>query len=1210
MKKRKLFLVGLALAGVLTAASCGEANTDKEKETDGGDTPVVETPDTSALLKDQLIDGDNGVIETIYGAPNGKSKEAGGDGTIDNPYDFYSALSSAGAGDTVYLKGGVYNTPSRITLTNSGNALKYITVKNYQNEHVVLDFSEMDCLDAHRGIQINSDYWHFYGIDVKGAGDNGMYVAGSYNIIENCRFYENQDTGLQLGRASSEMTDVSQWPHNNLIKNCTSFNNYDPVTLGENADGFAAKLTVGEANIFDGCIAYRNSDDGWDLYAKADSGNVGTTIIKNCVSFENGWVLSGRDTDSRLMTPNGDGIGFKLGGSNMAGNVICSNCMAFNNRLHGFSDNSNPGVISISYCTAYNNSVEVTADARPGANSNSSNNFDLARTDESYNNYYGLISYTTNQNSTEVTNYSNDDAFRGSMGYSIVNTGINKYNQITSYIDADSYDTKKMGTSFTGMSDSVFASVDFGYVTSLDLDFHTLLRNEDGSVNMGNYLKVVDQTLLKFGAHGEQIGCNLTKTSWDQYDHYELTKADETTTVDRAICQGAIDAITIMCNSEAVFQDVNLLKKINGYDIVWSSSDESRITIGEENTITSVSNANAVGGIILRDREKNVNVTLTATVKVNNVKLSKDFTMTLIKEVAGLGKVTGYDSRYICEQFDEFVAPNIVVEDINSYTGLLLDAKNDYEIKYTYSYAKSSTSKFYEVSQVYTSVPGVYKVTANVQSLLDANDVTEASFIVYVVSTSAPIDLVAEDSSLLTTYAVSKPLTVAVTRDGVQVTGVFSNILGSMYVLTTDKATATKEEIVASGTKFDITDEYLVATAKNANTAGYYVHVVIANKDENYISDIHTSQITFETINTTKEFFDFVTGSTSSTTIYSLTADLDFTGFTEFNTKKNTEGSLKGLFNGNGHTISNVTIHNTTDKQCNIWYKISGGTIENVNFNNLVITDETGAVKQIAIVGQMSGGYIHNVKINNLTAYGKERVAALVGQVTGGVNYITQVSLVNDENQTIGCKNKYAAGLVGEMEKDTSEYIVNLYIENCSVRADIGLNTSHLMCDAGGYIGGIIGRAKNEQESFVLSVNKCYFTGALYTTKDYAGGIVGGNDSSLGYIQVSRCVSNCIIYWKANENMLPANVIDGNQLPAQKNDSAVYGRLTAATTVGYAKYVFYDNFGSFADSQKTGSDSEFFFANLEDSDFWKRIEYDTDTIWQFNAEVAPFMTLR
>jgi len=55
MKKRKLFLVGLALAGVLTAASCGEANTDKEKETDGDNTPVVETPDTSALLNINLL---------------------------------------------------------------------------------------------------------------------------------------------------------------------------------------------------------------------------------------------------------------------------------------------------------------------------------------------------------------------------------------------------------------------------------------------------------------------------------------------------------------------------------------------------------------------------------------------------------------------------------------------------------------------------------------------------------------------------------------------------------------------------------------------------------------------------------------------------------------------------------------------------------------------------------------------------------------------------------------------------------------------------------------------------------------------------------------------------------------------------------------------------------------------------------------------------
>lgn len=61
----------------------------------------------------------------------------------------------------------------------------------------------------------------------------------------------------------------------------------------------------------------------------------------------------------------------------MEGNVIVENCMAFENRLHGLSDNSNPGVLSLKNCTAYNNSA--TCDSETGAvlpNGNTSNNFD------------------------------------------------------------------------------------------------------------------------------------------------------------------------------------------------------------------------------------------------------------------------------------------------------------------------------------------------------------------------------------------------------------------------------------------------------------------------------------------------------------------------------------------------------------------------------------------------------------------------------------------------------------------------------------------------------------------------------------------------------------------------------------------------------------------------------------------------------------------
>ena len=60
------------------------------------------------------------------------------------------------------------------------------------------------------------------------------------------------------------------WPSNNLIKNCTSYDNKDEVT-SENADGLL-ELTCGEENVFDGCIAYCNSDDGLYFYAKLATG--------------------------------------------------------------------------------------------------------------------------------------------------------------------------------------------------------------------------------------------------------------------------------------------------------------------------------------------------------------------------------------------------------------------------------------------------------------------------------------------------------------------------------------------------------------------------------------------------------------------------------------------------------------------------------------------------------------------------------------------------------------------------------------------------------------------------------------------------------------------------------------------------------------------------------------------------------------------------
>lgn len=144
------------------------------------------------------------------------------------------------------------------------------------------------------------------GIDFTRSAPNtkGFTVGGNYNIVENSRFYANGDTGLQISRTDGTAQEIAEWPSYNLILNSTSFDNRDPAD--NNADGFAAKLTSGIGNIFRGCLAHNNIDDGWDLYTKAGSGAIGPVLIENSAAFNNGFLTDGT-------VGAGDKNGFKLG---------------------------------------------------------------------------------------------------------------------------------------------------------------------------------------------------------------------------------------------------------------------------------------------------------------------------------------------------------------------------------------------------------------------------------------------------------------------------------------------------------------------------------------------------------------------------------------------------------------------------------------------------------------------------------------------------------------------------------------------------------------------------------------------------------------------------------------------------------------------------------------------------------------------------------
>lgn len=276
--------------------------------------------------------------------------------TVNTPQQLVSALSAVNAGGTIYISdatSSTYTFTSVINITKSGVLGNIISLLPHPNNtsRIVLNFSSMAENSSNRGINLLGSYWHIKGIDIFGAGDNGMFISGSNNLIEFCSFSECNDTGLQIGGGGN----------NNTILNCDSYNNADASL--ENADGFAAKLDAGTGNKFIGCRAWQNLDDGWDGYLRP-ANNI-TTTHENCWAFRNGYLKNGT-------IGAGDGNGFKTGGSDdklLSHNAIYKNCVAAGNVFDGFDHNSNRGDVTLFNCSAYSNGRNINFGTSNIANS-------------------------------------------------------------------------------------------------------------------------------------------------------------------------------------------------------------------------------------------------------------------------------------------------------------------------------------------------------------------------------------------------------------------------------------------------------------------------------------------------------------------------------------------------------------------------------------------------------------------------------------------------------------------------------------------------------------------------------------------------------------------------------------------------------------------------------------------------------------------------
>lgn len=273
--------------------------------------------------------------QTFYIAPDGDDSNPG---TFDEPFaTLPDAQVPMAPGDTLYMLGGTYEWNERSDMFINGEDGAPIHLFAYPGDEVIVDYTGTPIgTSSGRGMSITGDYWYLKGFTVENAGDNGIHISGNHNTVELVIVRYNGDSGLQMDNQAA----------NNLILNVDSYENYDAHNNGENADGFAAKFDLGPGNVFRGCRAFRNSDDGFDMWNR-DTGLGYGVRVEDSWTFENGINRWG-DPDFQ-----GDGNGYKLGQGTGPHELV--RVLAWDHPAHGVDVNGNETGVTVLNSSAFRN---------------------------------------------------------------------------------------------------------------------------------------------------------------------------------------------------------------------------------------------------------------------------------------------------------------------------------------------------------------------------------------------------------------------------------------------------------------------------------------------------------------------------------------------------------------------------------------------------------------------------------------------------------------------------------------------------------------------------------------------------------------------------------------------------------------------------------------------------------------------------------------
>ncbi|MCC6261567.1 MAG: cadherin domain-containing protein [Anaerolineales bacterium] len=182
--------------------------------------------------------------KTYYVSLNGNDSNPG---TAAAPFKtFTKAAAALAPGDELQIFGGTYTQP--LTVSKSGTASAYITIKPVPGEKVILDAG----LTSVRAMMLTGSYLNVEGLEIQRAKDFCVDIQGNYITVRNLNVHHCNATGLRV-KGKNVIVESSSF-HDNITENLNG---------AKGSWGIAARVTLGAENVtFRNNQVYNNWGEG------------------------------------------------------------------------------------------------------------------------------------------------------------------------------------------------------------------------------------------------------------------------------------------------------------------------------------------------------------------------------------------------------------------------------------------------------------------------------------------------------------------------------------------------------------------------------------------------------------------------------------------------------------------------------------------------------------------------------------------------------------------------------------------------------------------------------------------------------------------------------------------------------------------------------------------------------------------------------------